>query len=275
MKIACFGDVVGKAGLEAIVKYVKANKAKHKFDFVIVNGENSANGFGITKAICSELFGAGVDVITLGNHTFDQKNELGLVESEKNLIRPINYPKNTPGRGHVIVANQNTGKKLLVINAIGRSFMELNDNPFFVIEEFLKQHKLGANIDAIIIDFHAQVTAEKAALAKYFDGMVSGIFGSHTHIPTADARIFPNGTGFISDCGMCGDYNSIIGYDYAASLLRFTKKTETFARITPASGDSTVCGVVMEIDDTGLCFSISSIRKGGCLVEQVDCATTK
>ena len=270
MRIACFGDVVGETGVLAVVKYVQENKAKLKFDFVIVNGENSAKGFGINKSICDMFFASGVDVITLGNHTFDRKADMQLIEREKNLIRPINYSKGTPGHGCTVVSNPSTGKKILVINALGRVFMELNDDPFSVVEECLKRHSMGHDVDAIFIDFHAQATAEKAAFARYFDGVVSGVFGTHTHIPTADAQILPRGTGFLSDCGMCGDYNSIIGFESATAIKRFTKKVDAFAKISPASSEATVCGVVMDVDGAGLCSGISTIRVGGCLKEKTE-----
>jgi metallophosphoesterase (TIGR00282 family) len=271
MRLAFFGDVVGKSGRDAVIKYVSLNKSSKKFDFVIVNGENAAHGFGITQRICDQFFEVGVDVITLGNHTFDQKSDMQMFDREKKLVRPLNYPKGTPGRGFVIAKVQFSNKKILVINLMGRLFLEANDDPFFTMREFLCQHKLGINIDAIFVDFHAEATAEKVALARYLDGKISGFVGTHTHVPTADSQILPNGTGYLSDCGMCGDYDSCIGMDDDASIKRFTSKVHAYAKMIPSQKEATVCGVVMDIDSKGLCENIQTIRVGGFLKEQKDC----
>ncbi len=270
IRIAFFGDVVGKAGREALIKYVSENKAKHKFDFVGVNGENAAHGFGINQSICTQFFNAGIDAITLGNHTFDQKDDLQLFDREPRLLRPINYPKNTPGHGFVIVELPFVSKKVMIINAIGRLFMESNDDPFAVLDDFLKKYRLGYDVDAIFLDFHAEATAEKSALAKYLDGRISGIVGTHTHVPTADPQIFNGGTGFLSDCGMCGDYDSVIGMEEEAPIKRFTQKTGAYARMSPATKPATICGVVMDINEKGFCCEIQTIRVGGSLREQKD-----
>lgn len=272
MRLAFFGDVVGKSGREAVINYIKNNKSQKGFDFIIVNGENAAHGFGITQNICDQLFYVGVDVITLGNHTFDQKDDLQLFDREKRLIRPMNYPKGTPGRGFVIIEMPFSKRKIMVVNLIGRLFLEANDDPFFVMNEFLNDYKLGVNIDAIFVDFHAEATAEKVALAHYLDGKISGLVGTHTHVPTADLQILRNGTGYLSDCGMCGDYDSCIGMESEAPIMRFTSKIHAFAKMTPALKEATVCGVVMDLDDsTGLCSKIQTIRIGGFLKEQKDC----
>ena len=272
MRLAFFGDIVGRSGREALIDYIKNNKSKNGFDFIVVNGENAAHGFGITQSICDQLFNVGVDVITLGNHTFDQKDDLQLFDRVKNLIRPMNYTKGTPGRGFTIVEMPFSKRKIMVINLIGRLFLESNDDPFFVINEFLNQYKLGVNIDAIFVDFHAEATAEKVALARYIDGRISGLVGTHTHVPTSDAQILPKGTGYLSDCGMCGDYNSCIGMNDEAPIKRFISKVNAYARMTPATNEATVCGVVMDLDDsTGLCSKIQTIRVGGFLKEQKDC----
>lgn len=274
MRIAFFGDVVGKSGREAVIEYIKNNISKKGFDFIIVNGENAAHGFGITQNICDQLFYVGVDVITLGNHTFDQKDDLQLFDREKRLIRPLNYPKGTPGKGFVIIEMPFSKRKVMVINLIGRLFLEPNDDPFFVMNEFLSDYKLGVNIDAIFVDFHAEATAEKVALARYLDGRISGFVGTHTHVPTADLQILPKGTGYLSDCGMCGDYDSCIGMKDDAPILRFTSKIHAYAKMTPAIKEATVCGVVMDLDDsTGLCSKLQTIRVGGFLKEQKDCDT--
>ncbi len=272
MRIAFFGDVVGKSGREAVIEYIKNNKSRKGFDFIIVNGENAAHGFGITQNICDQLFYVGVDVITLGNHTFDQKDDLQLFDREKRLIRPLNYPKGTPGKGFVIIEMPFSKRKVMVINLIGRLFLEANDDPFFIMNEFLNDYKLGVNVDAIFVDFHAEATAEKVALARYLDGRISGFVGTHTHVPTADLQILPRGTGYLSDCGMCGDYDSCIGMKDDAPIMRFTSKVHAFAKMSPAVKEATVCGVVMDLDDsTGLCSNIQTIRMGGFLKEQKDC----
>ncbi|GHT88609.1 metallophosphoesterase [Alphaproteobacteria bacterium] len=271
MRIAFFGDVVGKSGRDALIKYISSNKAKHKFDFIIVNGENSAHGYGISQAICAEFFSAGIDVITMGNHTFDKKDDLQLFDREKRLIRPLNYPKGTPGQGYVISEIPFTNQKVLVINLIGRIGMEQNDDPFSVVNEFLNNFKLGTNIEAIFIDFHAETTSEKTALARYLDGRISAIIGTHTHVPTADPQIFKHGTGFLSDCGMCGDYNTVIGMDEEASIKRFIYKIHARAKMIPGINEATVCGVVLDIGQNGLCKDIQTIRVGGFLKEQKDC----
>lgn len=260
LKVACFGDVCGEIGRNVLIEYLRVNK--HLFDFIIVNGENSAHGFGITQKIYDQFIGEGVDVVTLGNHSFDQKSELGMFDKNPNLVRPLNYPKGTIGHGYTIV-NRN-GLNIMVINLIGRVFMEYNDDPFYIINEFLSINKLGKNVNAIFIDFHAETSAEKISMAHYLDGRISGLFGTHTHVPTADARILTNGTGFISDCGMCGDYNSVIGMGKEEPILRFTSKINAHTKLIPATNKNTAyaCGVVFEIDRNGRCIGIDTIRSG-------------
>ncbi|MDR0552479.1 MAG: YmdB family metallophosphoesterase [Holosporales bacterium] len=269
MRILFLGDIVGKSGRTAVKKYVSESKARLKIDCVIANGENSSHGFGIRASICEQLFEAGVDVITLGNHSFDQKGDIQIFDSERRLIRPLNYPRNTPGHGFCIHSVPRLGKKILVINVIGRIFMELNDDPFQCLEDLLKIYRIGYNVDAIAVDIHAEATSEKIAFARYFDGRVSFFAGTHTHVPTADAQIFRGGTGFLADAGMCGDYDSIIGMEYGTSVCRFVDKLNMYSRMVPASGNAAVCGAMFEIDDkTGLCIGICPIRSGGLLIEQ-------
>lgn len=271
MKILFLGDIVGKSGRNAVCEYVKARKQSYKIDCVIANGENAAHGFGIRQSICDQLFDAGVDVITLGNHTFDQKDDLQMYDREKRLLRPLNYPKNTPGHGYYLYEIPLIGKKILVVNIMGRIFMEQNDDPITVLDELLRLYRLGNNVDAIIVDMHAEATAEKVAYARYFDGKISALIGTHTHVPTADAQILQNGTALLTDAGMCGDYNSVIGMDDEASIKRFTQKISMFAKMSPATGDATVCGAMMDIDNmTGLTKDIQTIRSGGFLKEQKD-----
>ncbi|MDR2598487.1 MAG: TIGR00282 family metallophosphoesterase [Holosporales bacterium] len=272
MRIAFFGDVVGRSGREAVVRYVSANKAAHKMDCVIVNAENAAHGFGITQKICDQLFEVGVDIITLGNHTFDQKGDMQLFDREVRLARPLNYPVGTPGKGYRIIDLKNSGKRILVVNLIGRLFMEYNDDPFHAMAVLLSEYELGKkSIDAIFVDFHAEATAEKSALARYLDGRVTAVVGTHTHVPTADLQILKNGTGYLSDCGMCGDYDSVIGMEDSSSIVRFTQKIYEFNRMQPAQKEATVCGVVIDVADNGLCQNIQTIRVGGYLLEQKDC----
>lgn len=271
MRICFFGDVVGKSGRNAVTEYVKSRKQLCKIDCVIVNGENAAHGFGIRQNICDQFFESGIDVITLGNHTFDQKDDMQLYDREKNLIRPLNYPRGTPGRGFCIHEIPHLGKKIMVVSVIGRTFMEQNDDPFAAMDDLLKLYKVGNNVDAIIVDIHAEASAEKVGFARYFDGRVSAVLGTHTHIPTADAQILKKGTALLSDVGMCGDYDSVIGMNDEAAIKRFTQKISMFAKMSPASGDATVCGVLLEINNsTGFCTNIQTIRCGGFLKEQKD-----
>jgi metallophosphoesterase (TIGR00282 family) len=270
VRIAFFGDVVGKSGRTAVINYIRTNTTKHKFDFIIVNGENAAHGFGINQSICDQFFNVGVNIITLGNHTFDKKDDIQIFEREKRLVRPLNYPRGTPGRGFVITEIPFTGKKVMVVNLMGRLFMEANDDPFFAMDDLLSQYKLKANVDAIFVDFHAEATAEKTALARYLDGRISAIIGTHTHVPTADLQILQKGTGFLSDCGMCGDYDSCIGMDDESPIKRFTSKVDAYAKMVPARKEATVCGVVVDINGNGLCSDIQTIRVSGFLKEQKD-----
>jgi metallophosphoesterase (TIGR00282 family) len=272
VRIAFFGDIVGKSGRDAVVGYVEANKIAHKIDCVIVNAENAAHGFGITQKICDQLFEAGVDAITLGNHTFDQKGDMQLFDRETRLVRPLNYPSGTPGKGYRVIDLKNSGKRILVVNLIGRLFMEYNDDPFHSIAVLLSEYELGKkSIDAIFIDFHAEATAEKSAFARHLDGRVTAVIGTHTHVPTADLQILKEGTGYLSECGMCGDYNSVIGMEDDSSIVRFTQKVHAYGRMQPAQKEATVCGVMIDVADNGLCKSIQTVRVGGYLLEQKDC----
>ena len=269
MKLAFFGDVVGKAGRNALVKYLTEYRSKCGFDCVVVNGENAAHGFGITQAICDLFFSNGVDVITMGNHTFDKKDDLQLFDRNKNLVRPLNYMKGTPGHGYTIVELPFLQKKALVVNLIGKLFLDDDEHPFFAMDELLAKFKLGVNIDYIFVDFHAEATAEKVALSRYLDGRISAFVGTHTHIPTADAQILTKGTGYLTDAGMCGDYDSCIGMNDEAPIKRFISKIDSAARMIPSTKEATVCGVVFNLDDqTGLCRGVQTIRSGGFLREQ-------
>ncbi|MDR0695679.1 MAG: TIGR00282 family metallophosphoesterase [Holosporales bacterium] len=264
MRLAFFGDVVGRSGRVALVDFLRNSRSQNSYDLVIVNGENAAHGFGITQKICEQLFEAGVNAITMGNHTFDQKTDLQIFDSEERLVRPLNYPAGTPGHGSICLDVPFLGKKVLVINLIGRLFMELNDDPFASMSEVVSKYRLGSNVDAIFVDFHGEATAEKIAFARYFDGKISAIVGTHTHVPTADARILNGGTGFLTDCGMCGDYDSCIGMEDDAPIKRFISKVNAYARFSPAQNEATVCGVIIDIGDDGLCVKIEQVI-GGCV----------
>lgn len=218
MNILCVGDIVGKPGREFINNNLHRLIKEYKVDFVIANGENCAHGVGITRNTYEELLYAGVDVITLGNHTWAKKEVIEFIEDKSNLIRPANFPFNNPGRGYTIV--EKAGFKVAVINLVGRVFMESYDCPFKKADEILA--KLGQEADIIIVDFHAEATSEKLALGWYLDGRVTAVFGTHTHVQTSDERLLPKGTGYITDIGMTGPYNSILGVDKDIIIKKFT-----------------------------------------------------
>lgn len=265
MRILFCGDIVGRSGREVVKDHIPQICRDLDIDFVVVNAENAAHGFGVTKGICQDLYNIGVDVITTGNHIWDQKEIISHIDQDKRLLRPVNYPSATPGRGYTIVPNRK-GKDVLVINAQARLFMDMTDDPFAAVDALLRKHPLGSgSIGAIIVDFHGEASSEKMAMGHFCDGRVSFVVGTHTHIPTADARILPRGTAYQTDAGMCGDYNSVVGMDKTVPILRFTRKMPT-ERLQPAQGPGTLCGVFVETDDaTGLAVSIHPIRLGACL----------
>ena len=265
MKIIYFGDIVGKSGRIAVLNSLDAIRERHQPDLMIANGENAAHGFGITEKICNEFFEAGIDVIVTGNHAWDQREIVGFIEREPRLLRPNNYPKLTPGSGSVI-AQARDGRRVLVIQVMGRLFMEPLDDPFASVESALGNHRLGASVDAIVVDIHAEATSEKTAMGVHLDGRVSMVVGSHSHIPTADARILPGGTAYQTDAGMCGDYNSVIGMKKEAAVARFIRKMPG-EKLEPAEGEATVCAVLVQTDDaTGLARSCKPVRMGGGLI---------
>ena len=248
MRLLFVGDIVGRSGRTALIHRLPALRARWKLDFVVVNGENAAGGFGITETICEELLAAGADAITLGNHAFDQREALVFIERQPRLIRPANYPSGTPGRGANVFEAAN-GARVLVINLLGRVFMDALDDPFQRIEQELGACPLGVGCDAAIVDFHAEATSEKQAFGHFVDGRVSLVVGTHTHIPTADARILSHGAGYITEVGMTGDYDSVIGMDKEEPLRRFTRRIPS-ARFEPAGGEATLCGVAVETGPT-------------------------
>lgn len=263
MRLMFLGDVVGKAGREAVFRWLPLLKEKHAPDFTIINGENAAHGFGITEEIFRTLIDCGADAVTLGNHSFDQREALTFIGREPQLIRPLNYPAGTPGRGAELFMLKD-GRQVLVMNIMGRVFIEPQlDDPFAAAARELDACPLGRGADAIFIDFHAETTSEKMSFAHFVDGRASAVIGTHTHIPTADHQILPGGTGFQSDAGMCGDYDSVIGMDKAEPINRFVRKLP-IERFRPAEGEGTVCGILIETDDaTGLCSAMTPIRTGG------------
>jgi metallophosphoesterase (TIGR00282 family) len=256
------GDVVGRSAREAVVKEIPEIRRNFSLDFVIVNGENAAGGFGITEKICEDFFSSGIDCITTGNHVWDQKELFEYIKDENRLLRPINYPEETPGKGFEIFPNQ-LGR-VLVVNVMGRLFMESLDDPFTAIEKVLDKNPLGDTCDAIIIDIHAETTSEKTAMGHFCDGRVSLVVGTHTHIPTADYQILPYGTAYQTDAGMCGDYDSVIGMEKTEPIRRFVEKTPG-GRFNPAQGSPTLCGVIIETSSDGLSETIEPFRLGGIL----------
>lgn len=267
MKILVCGDVVGRKGRMAVLEYIPKLRAELELDGVIVNAENSAGGFGITQDIAQGFFSIGVDVITTGNHAWDQKCVNNFFSKETRLLRPINYKPDKPGTGITKVKLRNN-KSLVVINIMGKLFMPppVVADPFFTIAAALKGYRLKQNnVDAIIIDIHAEANSEKIALANYVDGQVSGVVGTHTHVPTADARVLPKGTAYQTDLGMCGPYDSVLGMQTDLSISRFLG-TVPSPYMKPANGVPTLCGAVITIDDaSGLALDISPLRMGGIL----------
>lgn len=264
MKILFCGDIVGSTGRQAVIKLMPRLIDELQLDWVIVNAENAAAGYGLTPDICADLFKVGVDVITTGNHVWDQKSIIPYIATEPRVLRPLNYPANTPGNGYCILEKPGKAKKLMVINVMAQLFMESLDGPFTAVENVLSKHILQERgLGGIFLDIHGEATSEKMAMAHMVDGRISAVAGTHTHVPTADAHILPKGTGYITDAGMCGDYNSVIGMDVTVPINRFRSRMPS-GRYVPATGEATVCGVYYDINDkTGLCDYIAPLRHGG------------
>jgi metallophosphoesterase (TIGR00282 family) len=264
MRLLYCGDVMGEAGRRAIADYVPDLRRRLNLDFVVVNGENAAGGFGITEKICRSFFDSGVDVITTGNHVWDQRETVTYIAREPRLLRPCNFPKGTPGSGAGLFPTAD-GRTVLVIQVMTRLFMDPLDDPFAALEDSLASHRLIATVDAIVVDVHGEATSEKAALAYVADGRASMVVGSHSHVPTADTRILPAGTAFQTDAGMCGDYDSVIGMEKDVAISRFITKMRT-ERLEPADGEGTLCALFVETDDaTGLAKRAAPVRLGGTL----------
>jgi metallophosphoesterase (TIGR00282 family) len=257
------GDVVGRAGRAAVMEALPRLRADWKLDFVVVNGENSASGFGITPAIAESLLHAGADVVTLGDHAFDQKEMLSHIEGAPRILRPLNFAPGAPGKGYGVFP-ATRGRRVLVAVALGRVFMNRPfDDPFSVLDAALKTAPLGGAVQAAIVEIHAEATSEKMGIGHWCDGRASLVVGSHTHVPTADAMILRKGTAYQSDAGMCGDYDSVIGMDKGEPLKRFVTGMGT-ERFQPATGEVTLCGTLVETDDkTGLARVVTPIRIGG------------
>ncbi len=268
MRLLFVGDVVGRSGRAVVTERLPGLVRDWKLDCVIVNGENAAGGFGITEAIYQELLDAGADVISGGNHSWDQREALVFIERAPRLLRPINYPPGTPGRG-VAIFDAKNGARVLVVNVMGRVFMDPLDDPFAAIERELNACPLKSAVDAIVIDIHCEATSEKQAMGHFCDGRASLVVGTHTHVPTSDHRILTRGTAYLTDVGMTGDYDSVIGMGKAEPLQRFVRRVPS-AKFEPANGPATLCAVVVETDDTtGLALRVAPVRLGGKLEEAI------
>lgn len=263
MRILFLGDVMGRSGRKALTDRLAGLRADWKLDFVVVNAENATSGAGLSGAHAKELLDAGADVLTLGDHAFDQRDMLSFIGSEPRIIRPINFAKDAPGRGYRVF-DAPGGRKVLVAQVLGQVFMKrCFDDPFSAIEPVLKAHPPGGMVQAALVDVHCEATSEKMGMGHFCDGRVSVVAGTHTHVPTADAQILPKGTAFQSDAGMCGDYNSVIGMEPAEPLRRFITGMPK-GRFQPAMGEATLSGLYVETDDrTGLAKRVVPIRQGG------------
>ena len=263
MKILFLGDVMGRAGRQAITERLPSLRKDWRLDFVIVNGENATNGHGLSGEHAKAIFEAGADVITLGDHAFDQKEMLTHIEGETRIVRPLNFARQAPGRGAALYKDAR-GRKVLVVQALGQVFMSRNyDSPFTAVDEALKRHPLGGQAQAIVVDMHCEATSEKMGMGHFCDGRASLVVGTHTHVPTSDTQILPGGTGYLTDAGMCGDYNSVIGMDKVEPMRRFvTGMGKT--RFQPALDEATLCGFYVETDDrTGKAVTVKMVRQGG------------
>ena len=257
MRILFLGDVVGSSGCAKLTKDLPSQKKQRNIDFVIVNGENAdESGVGLTKKICEKFFSSGVDVITTGNHVWDQKEIMNFIENEKRLLRPKNFFEPSLGRGFEIFTTSNNSK-IGVLNLMGNVFMKKSNDVFEIANQFLNKFKLKEDFDFLVVDFHGEITSEKNAIGHYFDGKASLVVGTHTHIPTNDTRILKKGTAYQTDAGMCGDYDSVIGMNKENSINKFMKKDSV--KHFPANRDATLCGVIVECNlETGLAKKVES-----------------
>ena len=267
MRILFIGDIIGRPGRDVVASELPGLRERLAIDFVIGNGENIAGGFGLTRKTANELFACGVDVLTTGNHWMDQKEILTFIGDEDRILRPRNYPEGTPGRGVGLYPTR-SGQQVLVVNVMGRAFMDPLDDPFAAVERELGACPLREACDAIVVDMHAEATSEKMAMGHFCDGRASLVVGTHSHVPTADAQILPGGTAYQTDAGACCDYDSVIGMEKYEPLQRFTKKMSS-ARFSPATGPATLCAVFVESDGKGLATRIEPVRIGGRLMRHI------
>lgn len=261
MKLLYLGDVVGRVGRDAVNAALPGLRRDLAPDIVVVNGENASHGFGLAPDMAEALFAAGADVITLGNHAWDRKEIIPYIAQQKRVIRPLNFPPGTPGDGVVDITLAD-GRRVVIAQVMGRLFMDPMDCPFRAMEGVLSRMKLGVTHAAIMVDFHGEATSEKMAFGHRFDGQVTAVLGTHTHIPTADHHVMSGGTAFMADIGMCGDYDSVIGMSKEAAIGRFTRKMPG-ERLHPTEGEATVCGALIRVASDGTAVAIEPVRLGG------------
>jgi hypothetical protein len=264
MRILFIGDIIGRPGRDVVSNELPGLRDALAIDFVIGNGENAAGGFGLTRKVANELFATGVDVLTTGNHWADQKEILSCIDDEDRILRPLNYPAGTPGKGAGLFDTRD-GRRILVVNVMGRTFMDPLDDPFAAVEKEMGACPLGEGCDATVIDMHAEATSEKMAMGHFCDARASLVVGTHSHVPTADAQVLPGGTAYQTDAGGCCDYDSVIGMEKFEPLQRFTRKISS-ARYTPATGPATLCAVFVETNAKGLATRVEPVRTGGRLM---------
>jgi len=265
MRLLYLGDIVGRSGRKAVIERLPKLREELRADFVVVNGENASNGAGLTAAHAAQLLEAGIDCLTLGDHAFDQKDMLQFIEQEPRILRPINYARTAPGVGARVFAAPG-GRKVLVAQVLGQVFMKRPfDDPFSAIDAVLRAHPLGGMVSASLVDIHCEATSEKMGMGHFCDGRASVVVGSHTHVPTADAMILPRGTAYLTDAGMCGDYNSVIGMDKEEPMRRFVTGMGR-GRFSPAAGEATLSGLFVETDErSGKALRVAPVRLGGLL----------
>jgi len=265
MKILFLGDVVGRSGRRAVTERLGALRAAWGLDFVVVNGENATSGAGLSEAHARLLLEAGADCVTLGDHAFDRADMLPFIERETRILRPLNFAKAAPGRGARVFETA-AGKRILVVQALGQVFMKRPfDDPFSALDRVLSAHPRGGQVQAVLVDIHCEATSEKMAVGHFCDGRASVVVGTHTHVPTADAMILPGGTGYLSDAGMCGPYDSVIGMEKTEPMRRFVTGMGK-GRFEPAEGEATLSGLYVETDDaTGRAVRVEMVRQGGLL----------
>ena len=268
MKILLCGDVMGRPGRDVVKAHIPVLRRQLALDLVVVNAENIAGGYGLTDRLCGELYDCGADVLTTGNHVWDQREIIPYIGGDPRLLRPANFPPGTPGAGWRLHRLAD-GRRALVVNLMGRLFMDALDDPFTGLDAILAGCRLGVEANAILVDFHAEATSEKMALAHHADGRVSAVLGTHTHVPTADNQILTGGTGYMTDAGMCGDYDSVIGLKKEQMTRRFVTKVPD-GRPQCAEGEATLCAIFLETDDaTGLARRVEPVRIGGRLAPQL------